>query len=119
MDAAGEQLRDEVHPQEVQQFMSWYAPAGAVVLDDNAGTCPTGLAAIRTGRIAILCDRDPTLWEPSLERLRIYYKFLKLQGLLPAIGTEEHELKLQDWETEGTAWQMMLCYAEKVCIRLI
>jgi DNA modification methylase len=52
-----------------ERFVLWYSPPGGIVLDPFCGSGTTGVAALKHGRRAVLCDERRG--QISLARCRI------------------------------------------------
>ena len=101
-DEKGNALRDEVEMREFMIFMAWFCKPGGFGVDCFAGSCVSGLAALRMGIFWCCIEKDKKIVGQSQTRLEQYYMFLKHQDLLPIMGLAPPPPR--DWEVAGTHW---------------
>lgn len=67
--------QQQIHPtQKPVNLLRWliltYSLPGEIVLDSTAGSCSTGVAAIKEGRRCVLIEKDENYYNCSIERLK-------------------------------------------------
>ena len=72
---------------EALELIHQYCRPGGVVLDLFCGTMVTGMAALRLNRMAVMADVDKQVVVAANKRMARFYKWCKMNGTLPPIGT--------------------------------
>jgi hypothetical protein len=104
-DKNGVRFRNEMHPDSFMILLAWYTKPGDIFCDVFAGTLPSAMACLRTGRYGIFIDneKDPDMLKKAWRRLEQYYKVLVAFELLPVMG--EEPAPPTRWELKGIPWQ--------------
>jgi len=113
-DSEGVPYRDEVTWQEFAVFIEWFTEVMGVVLDVCAGSGPLALACIRLGRRCVIVERDEELMRKALRRAKMFYKYLKDEGLLPEFGSLVIKPPTREEIDPADNWVTRLAAREKI-----
>ena len=109
--------RPEVHVQEWSALIQRYSKPGDWILDTTAGSASIVAACLRLNRkvFTIELETGTQLFEKSVARAKMAYKFFKQEHMLMALKMSP--VSLRTWERDQKSWIQMLL--SKLKVRLV